>query len=356
MVCLAKAHDLCSSSLQRDDDIKQRETTRMVLILVVDDDRSVLNIVGSLLRNEGYEVDTATSAEEAVKKVKDHAYHIVVTDMRMKSETSGLEVLKAAKEADDATEVIIVTGFDEAAGAHEEIFAHLSKRGEGPQEYELLVTLVKKALDHRKTRRAAKIATGCVKALCAAIEIRDPHLRDHSTHVADLVRQLAKEVGLDEEAQDEAWLAGMVHDIGVAAIDPALLLKSSPLSDEEIAVIRSHPNVGTEIVAGIRDLAGIIAAINQHHERYDGDLQCSERPAYPGRVKGDEIDRIARLVIVAEAFVAITSERTYRRFRSPQEKQEAKTRAIEEIRNENTKQFHPEAVEAFLRLVAKGKV
>ena len=142
-------------------------------------------------------------------------------------------------------------------------------------------------------------------ALVATLDARDRYTAGHSTAVAIYSRDIAVRMGLSQEDQQSAHLAGLVHDIGKIGLPPGLLEKEGPLSLEERRIMQTHSEIGERILANVDDYAAIAKIVRHHHERIDGN-------GYPDGVVGDEIPLIARIIGVADAYNAMTSDRPYR--------------------------------------------
>jgi putative nucleotidyltransferase with HDIG domain len=174
-------------------------------------------------------------------------------------------------------------------------------------------------------------------ALVTALDARDHYTAGHSAAVAVYARDIAKYLGLTEEQQKRAHLCGLLHDIGKIGVPTGVLEKEGPLLEEERRSIEAHAVVGAAILRRIEEYEEIASAVYHHHERYDGE-------GYPDRIKNDGIPVLARLVAVADAYSAMTSERPYRTALSSDE-------ARERIERESGKQFDPTVVEAFVAVL-----
>ena len=149
-----------------------------------------------------------------------------------------------------------------------------------------------------------RIARGL--ALAATIREGMPEL--HFEQVADLSVQIAETLGLPEGLVMRCRLGGLLHDVGKLAIPDRILAKRGPLDDDEWTIMRGHAEIGAQIISRVGGLDAAIDAVRHHHERYDG-------TGYPERLEGDGIPIEARIVAAADAYSAITSDRTYARGR-----------------------------------------
>ena len=150
---------------------------------------------------------------------------------------------------------------------------------------------------------------GSLKALTSSIDAKDPYTRGHSERVAFISRWIAEKYmeteDLDVEQMYKIYLAGLLHDIGKIGINEFVLTKKGKLTEEEYNQIKLHPSIGAEILSGIKQMADIVPGVLCHHERIDG-------RGYPNGLKGDEIPLVGKIVMIADAFDAMTSRRTYR--------------------------------------------
>lgn len=154
-------------------------------------------------------------------------------------------------------------------------------------------------------RQTEKFSSQVIWALSSAIDAKDHYTSGHSARVADYTWKLSKKLGKDKEEQKRNYYIGLLHDIGKIGIPDAILNKPGRLSDEEFAVIRSHPVIGDEILQTITVIPDIALGARWHHERYDG-------KGYPDGLKEKDIPELARIIAVADAYDAMTSTRSYR--------------------------------------------
>ena len=142
-------------------------------------------------------------------------------------------------------------------------------------------------------------------ALVATLDARDRYTAGHSAAVAIYARDIAQRLGLPDEQQQLAHLCGLVHDIGKIGLPPGLLEKPGALSLEERRQMQEHSAIGERILAKVEDYAEIARIVRHHHERIDG-------MGYPDGIAGDEIPLISKIIAVADAYNAMTSDRPYR--------------------------------------------
>ncbi|MCX2924344.1 HD-GYP domain-containing protein [Streptomyces sp. NEAU-W12] len=188
---------------------------------------------------------------------------------------------------------------------------------------------------HRE--RAAHQAT--IRALVQAVDIKDGYTRGHSERVGQASTMIARELGMDDERTEVLRFAGILHDVGKLGVPTRLLTKDGPLTPEERRVIELHPEYGHEMVRGISFLGEARAAVLHHHERLDGS-------GYPYGLAGGQIPESARVVAVADAFDAMTSNRSYSRARPV-------PAALDELQRCAGGHFDPRMVEALVRAIGR---
>ncbi len=177
--------------------------------------------------------------------------------------------------------------------------------------------------------------------LIEAMEDVIEDLHGHVHRVSDLSVDLGVGLGLGEDDLDRLALAGILHDVGKIHLDPGILAKPGPLSEEEFELMRRHPELGFAMTRNRLD-AKVSEAILYHHERFDG-------RGYPFGLAGHEIPLLSRIVLVSDAFDAMTSHRSYQAA-MPAEF------AVEEIRANAGTQFDPAVVEVFLTLAGMSRL
>ena len=142
-------------------------------------------------------------------------------------------------------------------------------------------------------------------ALVTAVDAKDRYTRRHSEDVLTHSLRLADRLGLAASDRQTVAVAALLHDVGKIGIPDQILRKPGRLTDEEFEAVRMHPDIGAAIVAAVPGLAAILDAVRHHHERWDG-------AGYPGGLAGEAIPRVARLLAVADAYSAMTTDRPYR--------------------------------------------
>ena len=184
-----------------------------------------------------------------------------------------------------------------------------------------------------------------VFSLAKTIDARDQYTAVHSHNVADYARNIAKELGLKQREVDSIYLAGLIHDIGKIATPDHILQKESRLTEDEYVIMKKHSEDGYQIIKEMKLFGelGISDIVRHHHERFDG-------KGYPHGLKGTEIPLGARILGIADAFDAMTTNRSYRQ-------KLAMETATNELQQYSGTQFDPAATKAFLKVLKRdGKL
>lgn len=179
-------------------------------------------------------------------------------------------------------------------------------------------------------------------ALITAVDNKDRYTRRHSEQVTEYALWIAEEMSMSEETLRQIRIGALLHDVGKIGVPDEILRKPGRLTPEESEIIQRHSWIGALIVSAVPGMEGAVDAVRSHHERWDGQ-------GYATQVVGDDIPVIGRILAVADAFSAMTTDRPYRRALSWEE-------ALQEIRANRGTQFDPTVVDVFLRIAkTKGK-
>ena len=150
-----------------------------------------------------------------------------------------------------------------------------------------------------------KLLLELTQALATTIDAKDKYTSGHSRRVAEYSKMLAAALGKDEKEQQEVYLFALLHDIGKIGIPDWIINKQDKLTEEEYAEIKKHPQIGYEILKNITIMPKLKSGVRWHHERIDG-------KGYPDGLTGDDIPEYAKIISVADAYDAMTSNRSYR--------------------------------------------
>jgi PAS domain S-box-containing protein len=189
--------------------------------------------------------------------------------------------------------------------------------------------------------RIKKSVDGIIQAMSQTLETRDPYTAGHQRRVADIARHIAIEMSLDENQVEGIFMAGMVHDVGKICIPTEILSKPGRLSPIEFDLIKTHPQIGYDILKTIEFPWPLAEMVYQHHERYNGS-------GYPRGLSGDEILLGARIICVADVVEAMASNRPYRDALGID-------KALSEITDKKGKHFDKDVVEICIRIFIEKK-
>ena len=285
------------------------ETTQPIRrsrVLVADDTDSVRTLFSRLLSADGHEVITAADGAAALEAVACHHPDVIILDVTM-PHVDGLEVCRRLKTAPTTrlTPVVLVTGQtgldDRIKGIEAGADDFLSKPVH-PHELRARVrslSRVKSLIDALDSAEAAFMS------LALTIEARDPYTNGHCERLAQHAVKLGRALGVSDEELAALHRGGYLHDVGKVGVPDAVLLKQGPLTSEEFAAMRRHPEIGDSLCAPLQSLRNVRPIILSHHERLDGS-------GYPNALRGDEVPLLAQIVGIVDVFDALTSDRPYR--------------------------------------------
>ncbi|MCG2631488.1 response regulator [Bradyrhizobium sp. WYCCWR 13023] len=325
--------------------------------LLVDDSRSVLNFLKRHIEAEGLvEATTFLDPVEALACARERAFDLVLVDYEM-PHMDGISFIRALRTLPGCADIPIamITSRQTDDVKMEALQAGATDfLPKAPQSVEMTVRLrnliqlgaAVRKLNDRAAHLASEVAAATRKLgereeeiilrLALAVEYRDNDTGEHALRVARYSRIIAEQLGLPARLCRDIYLAAPLHDVGKVAIPDNILLKPGRLTDEEMAVIRTHATIGEKILADssceLIQLGAQIAA--GHHERWDG-------AGYPNGLKEDEIPVPARVVAVADVFDALTTRRPYK---EPMPLDVARDYLVQN----SGRQFDPACVEAFL--------
>ena len=328
-------------------------------VLIVDDEHDIRTTLHAVFGSAGYECRTAPNGREAARLFETERSPLTITDLKMPV-MDGLQLLQHLKARDADAAVIMLTGAADLTTAVESLKQGASDFILKPVNLDQVLLAAERALERRQlilerrehqalleTRvaeatRDLAAALGelretyqaTLEALGSALATREVGTELHSRRVHAYSIALARAHGLAEEAIDALGRGVLLHDIGKIGISDSILLKPGPLTPEEWAIMRSHPEFGRQILERIPFLRDAISVVYHHHERWDG-------TGYPLGLAGPAIPLGARIFALADAFDAMTFDRPYSKA-IPMEA------ARERIREAAGTHFDPDVVATFL--------
>lgn len=321
-------------------------------ILVVDDDEFNIKLAKRILE-KNFSVATAMSGEEALMLLNEHVPGLILLDLHM-PEMDGRETMKRIQENETWKNIpIIFLTADNNPETEKECLVlgaadfivkpfvpmvMLSRVSRTLELYTLRNDLEKRL--EEKTRLVEKVSLNSIMAIANTIDAKDAYTSGHSIRVAKCAEAIAARLGWDEDGIQNIHYIALLHDIGKIGVPDAILNKPSRLSNEEFEIIKKHPIIGNEILKDVHMIRNVAEGALYHHERYDGS-------GYPFKLAGEEIPICARIIGIADAYDAMTSNRIYRAKLS-------RETVIEEFEMNKGKQFDPQLAEVFITMLKEG--
>ncbi|MFQ9933715.1 MAG: HD domain-containing phosphohydrolase [Lachnospiraceae bacterium] len=195
---------------------------------------------------------------------------------------------------------------------------------------------------NEKSEEIKKMTFQSITTIANTIDAKDEYTKGHSQRVSEYSYALAKELGLSDKDAENIRAIALLHDIGKIGVPDSVLNKPGKLTDEEYAIMKMHPIVGSEILKDIHIVEGLDIGAKYHHERYDG-------KGYPAGLSGSNIPFIARIICIADSYDAMSSNRIYRKRFSDE-------KILEELEKCKGTQFDPEIADAFIKLIEHKKL
>jgi len=318
-----------------------KELQEKASILVVDDEEEICYLLQDVLEQEGYLVKTAARGKEAIEMASKEFFNLAIVDLKMPG-IWGMEVVKALKDINPHTLIIINTAYASIDTAIEAVRQGAYDFIKKPFKMEEMILTIKNGIEkqrlalenNRLLQKVQDLYFGSLSALAATIDAKNVHTTKHSERVCKYAVSIAQELGLHEEEKVILEHACKLHDIGKIGIPDSILVKPGKLTPEEWQKVREHPVIGADILNSSGFLKELIPLVKYHHERYDGS-------GYPDGLKGEDISKKARIIGLADAFEAMTSDRPYRKAFSKEE-------ALEQIKANIKTQFDPQIADVLL--------
>jgi putative two-component system response regulator len=330
-------------------------------ILIVDDEANVRAILRTHLENTGAECVSSPNAFDALIKIKDQRFSLIISDVMMPG-MSGIELLRLVKKQNPETAFIIITGLMDINTAIDSLrigaFDFITK----PFELPAMQRAVDRALERRRllienryyqeelerkvNERTFELNEALhdieesykitLEGLVAALDAREHETQAHSLRVREYTLTLASALGLHPDELVQVGRGALLHDVGKIGVRDSILLKPGKLSNSEWVEMRMHPQIGYEILKSIEFLSSAAEIVLCHQERWDG-------KGYPNGLAGPDIPLGARIFAVVDTLDAMTSNRPYRKALSFEA-------ARMEIYACSGTQFDPRIAETFLNM------
>ena len=289
-------------------------------VVVVDDDIMNLKMAGHILSKNNMRVTALKSGQALLDYIKENETpDLILLDINMPG-MDGFETLKKLREQEVGQEeipVIFLTANDDENSETRGLSLGAMDFIKKPFVPEVLTLRVRHIIDlirlqrnlsqevEKKTEENEKLFMHVVHSLADAIDAKDTYTNGHSGRVAKYSKEIARRYGYSEKAQGDIYMMGLLHDVGKIGVPDAVINKPAKLTDEEFAMIKNHPAMGSRILKNIKEMPALATGARWHHEKYGGG-------GYPDGLSGNDIPEEARIIAVADAYDAMSSRRSYR--------------------------------------------
>ena len=307
-------------------------------VLFVDDEQNILNAVKRLFMSDTIDVLTASTALEGMELMKRNTVAVIVSDNMMPG-MNGIAFLEWTKTVSPDSVRILMTGYADLHSAIEsinrgEVFRFVTK----PWNDTELSQIVLDSIDRYKIVSSIKSADEAkLLSLAQTIELKDPYTKGHCERVATYALMLADGMDLSDVMKKNIKYGSWLHDCGKIGVPEIILNKPSELDDEQFATMKKHSRWGADVAKTAQLPEPVVNIALYHHERFNGE-------GYPLGLKGINIPLEARVVAIADAFDAMTSDRPHRKKLSKEE-------AIAVITNSKSSSFDPALVDIFVSVI-----
>ena len=289
-------------------------------IIAVDDEVGILDSLNVFLSRVGYTFVGVTNPVEAIERVKNEHFDLMLLDFLM-TPIHGDQVVEEIRKFNKDLYILLLTGHKDLAPPLDTI-RRLDIQGycEKSDKFDQLLLLIESGIKAVSQMQLIKNMNTELKStydklesaymetievLRVTVEAKDTYTRGHSDRVSEYSELIGKSLGLPDSDLKILKIGGLFHDIGKIGIPDSILLKDSRLDDKEYSEIKNHPAIGAHILSNATIFNDMIPIVKHHHESFDGN-------GYPSKLKGEEIPYLARITAIADAFDAMTSKRSYR--------------------------------------------
>ena len=329
----------------------------MPSVLVVDDDHTLRSVLSSWVHSFGYEVLQAENAAQALDTLADTPADVALCDINMPGR-DGVWLASQIRERHPRTAIIMATAARDmdlaVSSLRTDVVDYLLKPfdharllealrlGEDWHHASAASEELQESLEHRLRNRRAQVAatlagaqeniTDALDGLISMLSLHERDGREHATRVSRLATALGVKLGITGQALVDIERGALLHDIGKIDMPAALLYKPAPLTEDEWAIMRTHPQVGYDLLKQVPSLTGAAEIVLASHEAYDGS-------GYPRGLRGDAIPMGSRILAISDSYDSMTRPHTQRPAMLP-------VHAIEEIERCSGTQFDPRVVEA----------
>jgi len=323
-------------------------------VLIVDDEAANLRLLQRVL-NE-HDVLTAQSGAEALKLLKAQDISLIISDQRMPQMT-GVKLLEESIALRPYAIKILLTGYTDIQALVDainagKVYKYISK----PWDPEELRLTVKRALESYELRednenllidlklalaQLEELSMATIKALSDALDAKCDYTSGHSVRVSRLALGIGRALGLPHSELRDLELGGILHDIGKIGVPESILWKASRLNGDEQLIMANHPCRSAQIIGELKGLSRTREYVLHHHEYMDG-------TGYPDHLVGEAIPLGSRIILVADAYDAMTTDRPYRQAIGHE-------KALVELKKHGGKQFDQNVIEALIMVAGEGR-
>ena len=282
-------------------------------IIAVDDEEGIIDSLSIFLKRSGYNFTGVTNPQEAIEKVKNEHFDLMVLDFMM-TPLHGDQVVEEIRKFNKELYILLLTGHKDLAPPLDtikrfDIQGYCEKSDKFDQLLLLIESGIKSIIQMNEIKKINKELENAylesIETLRYTVEAKDAYTKGHSDRVSKYSVLIGKHLGISEKDLKTLQIGGLFHDIGKIGVPDNILLKETKLTDDEYSEIKNHPSIGAHILSTATIFKDIIPIVKHHHERYDGH-------GYPSQLKGQDIPYLARIAAIADSFDAMTSKRTYR--------------------------------------------
>mgnify|MGYP002981267396 CR=1 FL=1 len=289
-------------------------------IIAVDDEEGIVDSLSIFLKRSGYNFIGVTDPLEAIEKIKNEHFDLMILDFIM-TPIHGDQVVEEIRKFNKDLYILLLTGHKDLAPPLETI-KRLDIQGycEKSDKFDQLLLLIEsgiksieqmheiKKINEKLSDTYQKLQDSyleSIQTLRYTVEAKDSYTRGHSDRVSEFSVLLGKHLGLSDQDLEHLRLGGLFHDIGKIGVPDIILQKNSKLTDDEYSQIKQHPNIGVHILSNATIFNDILPIVEHHHEKFDG-------TGYPKNLAGNDIPYLARIAAIADSFDAMASRRAYR--------------------------------------------
>ncbi len=288
-------------------------------VVIVDDDITNLKMAGHVLSKNNMHVTALKSGKALIEFLKENRPNLILLDVNMPGLDGFQTLQKIMTLEEDIADIpiIFLTANDDEESEKMGLALGAIDFIRKPFIPEVLVMRVRQVIEMvrlqrnlsrevaRKTKEHEEMFMDVVKSLADSIDAKDPYTNGHSNRVAKYSKEIARRFGYNQQEQSDIYMMGLLHDVGKIGVSDNIIRKTEKLTEKDFDEIKRHPVIASQILSNIKQVPQLATGARYHHERYGGG-------GYPDGLIGDEIPEAARIIAVADAYDAMTSNRSYR--------------------------------------------